>query len=172
MGHPVVLNDNVLLENSHFTLIIVIRRNVSTKCPSKIKQGLVCDFRDSQKYSYFRALASLTEEKNFQVFYLGTYMLIIPFLAHCVFSKCDPYISLQIGCPNLSSFPLRKFLTISEKIDESYEFFFLEKLTFPQNRSIILLFDFTNKRMTTYLKLYVINVHNVSQYFYLYTIHT
>ena len=40
-------------------------------------------------------------------------------------------------------------------------FFLLEKLTFPQNRSIILLFDFTNKRMTTYLKLYVINLHYV-----------
>ena len=143
MGHPVVLNNNVLLENSHFTLIIVIRRNVSTKCPSKIKQG-------TYKYN----------------------LLFFPFIAHLCFLKNATLIFLSkqdVQTFHLS--PQEVFHTNSRKIDESYEVFFLEKLTFPQNRSIILLFDFTNKRMTTYFKLYVINVHYV-QYFYLHTYNT
>ena len=133
MGHPVVLNNNVLLENSHFTLIIVIRRNVLTKCPSKIKQGT----------------------------YIHT-CYFFHFLPICVFSKIRPLYFSPSRMSKPFIFPLKKFfIQILGKLMSHTNFFLLEKLTFPQNRSIILLFDFTNERMTTYLKLYVISVHYV-----------
>ena len=109
MGHPVVLNNNVLLENSHFTLIIVIRRNVSTKCPSKIKPGT----------------------------YIHT-CYFFHFLPICVFSKIRPLYFSPSRMSKPFIFPLKKFfIQILGKL-MSHTNFFLEKLTFPQNRNIIL----------------------------------